>query len=75
MCVWSIHGDSYINTLVLCLVAAVPAKRSAEESGDFEKKRQRYEEASVQRDKERLAAKLDGAKTTSSSKPTAEGTE
>lgn len=51
-----------------------PAKRTAEDSAELEKKRQRFEEEKVQRDKERLAAKLDGAKTTSSTIPT-EGAE
>lgn len=56
-------------------VAAAPVKRPAEESEDTQKKRQKYEEEKVQRDKQRLAAKLDGSKTTATTsvpKPAAE---
>lgn len=46
-----------------------PAKRQADESSTHENKRQKFEEEKVQRDKERLAAKLDGPKTTTTAIP------
>lgn len=57
------------------LAPAAPAKRQAEESTDVESKRQRFEEEKVQRDKERLAAKLDGSKATTTAARPKEGAE
>ncbi|KAF6029376.1 cdc73 [Bugula neritina] len=57
------------------LVPVPPTKRPAEESDDLEKKRQKFEEEKVQRDKERFAAKLDGAKSALSAPVPAAGAE
>lgn len=59
----------------LTVAAAAPAKRQAEESNDLESKRQRFEEEKVQRDKERLAAKLDGSKAASAAAVPQQGDE
>jgi len=56
-------------------VPVPPTKRPAEESDDLEKKRQKFEEEKVQRDKERFAAKLDGAKSALSAPVPAAGAE
>ena len=55
-------------------ILTVP-KRPAEEPTDTETKRQKFEQEKVQRDKERLAAKLDGSKAATTATIPKEGAE